>query len=196
MKNLIEICWHGRGGQGAVTAAKVLAESALSAGKFIQAFPEYGPERMGAPIRSFTRISSQPISIHSQVASPGVVVVLDSTLLGSVDVCEGLLENGIIIVNTPEQPGDIRKILGLDDKKLIAKVFTVDATKISLETIGKNIPNTPMIGALIKATDILELSAVLEDFRKKYATKFKPEIIEGNVRAIEKAYNEVKGESA
>ena len=196
MKNLIEVCWHGRGGQGAVTAAKVLAESALSAGKFIQAFPEYGPERMGAPIRSFTRISSQPISIHSQVASPGVVVVLDPTLLGSVDVCEGLLENGTIIVNTPEQPGDIRKILGLDDKKLIAKVFTVDATKISLETIGKNIPNTPMIGALIKATDILELNAVVEDFRKKYAKKFKPEIIEGNVRAIEKAYNEVKGESA
>ena len=196
MKNLIEVCWHGRGGQGVVTAAKVLAESALSAGKFIQAFPEYGPERMGAPIRSFTRISSQPISIHSQVASPGVVVVLDPTLLGSVDVCEGLLENGTIIVNTPEQPGDIRKILGLDDKKLIAKVFTVDATKISLETIGKNIPNTPMIGALIKATDILELNAVVEDFRKKYAKKFKPEIIEGNVRAIEKAYNEVKGESA
>ena len=196
MKNLIEICWHGRGGQGAVTASKVLAESALAAGKFIQAFPEYGPERMGAPIRSFTRLSSQPITIHSQVSNPGVVVVLDPTLIGPVDVCEGLPEDGTIIVNTPEQPGDIRKMLGLDDKMASVKVFTVDATKIALETIGKNIPNTPMIGALIKATDILELSAVVEDFKKKYAKKFKPEILDGNVRAIEKAYNEVKGESA
>lgn len=188
LKGLIEIRWHGRGGQGVVTAAKMLAESSLSEGKFIQAFPEYGPERMGAPIRSFTRISPTPIIIHSQVRNPQIVVVLDPTLIGSVDICEGLSSDGIILVNTPGSPGQIRDQLKL--KK--AKVFTVDATAIAIEKFGKNIPNTPMIGALAKVTNLVKIEALVENFQKAYSEKFKPEVIQGNIEAIKTAYEKVR----
>lgn len=191
MKDLIEIRWHGRGGQGAKTAALLLGDAALASGKYIQAFPEYGPERMGAPVASFNRISSKPILLHSGVTNPDVVAVLDPTLMESVNVTEGVPEGGTILVNTNKTPQEIKQELGLKGN---IKVFTVDASTISKETIGREIPNTPMLGALIKATGILNFKEMLEDTKAKLEKKFKskPEVIEGNLKAIERAYNEVK----
>lgn len=191
MKDIIEIRWHGRGGQGAKTAALLLADAALSSGKYVQAFPEYGPERMGAPVTSFDRISSKPILLHSGVLNPSIVIVLDPTLMESVDVTEGMSDGGAIIINTNKCPADIRKELGCSSG---IKVFTVDASKISLETIGRDIPNTPLLGALIKATGILDFKEMLEDTKKKLEKKFKnkPEVIEGNIKAIERAYKEAE----
>lgn len=189
-KQMLEIRWHGRGGQGAVTASKILADSALAVGKQIQAFPEYGSERQGAPIKAFTRISDQPITIHSQVTNPDMVVVLDPTLLKVVDVTEGLAEDGKLVVNTTMTPAELRAKLKVKGRS----IYTVDATGIALKNLGKAIPNTPMIGALVKATGILEIKGVTDDFRHKFATKFREDIVAGNVNAIMDAYNEVKGE--
>ena len=191
MKDLVEIRWHGRGGQGAKTAALLLADAALASGKYVQAFPEYGPERMGAPVASFNRISSNPILLHSGVLSPSIVVVLDPTLIESVDVVEGVPSTGTIIVNTNKCAADVKKDL---NGPAGLKVFTVDASTIAVETIGRDIPNTPLLGALIKATNILDFKEMLEDTKKKLEKKFKtkPEVIEGNIKAIERAYNEVK----
>lgn len=191
MKDLVEIRWHGRGGQGAKTAALLLADAALSSGKFIQAFPEYGPERMGAPVASFNRLASKPIFLHSGVTNPDVVIVLDPTLMASVNVTEGMPDSGTLLINTEKSPIDIKKIFNIPAN---LKVFTVDASTISKETIGREIPNTPMLGALIKATGILDFNEMLEDTKKKLEKKFKskPEVIQGNIKAIERAYNEVK----
>jgi len=192
MKDLTEIRWHGRGGQGAKTAALLFADAALAQGKYIQAFPEYGPERMGAPVAAFNRISSKAILLHSGVSNPAIVIVLDPTLVESVDVTEGIPDNGVLLINTEKSAADIKKELNVAGS---IKVFTVDASKISKETIGREIPNTPMLGALIKATAILDFKEMIEDTRKKLEKKFKtkPEVIEGNLKAIERAYNEVKG---
>ncbi len=191
MKDVIEIRWHGRGGQGAKTAALLLADAALSSGKYIQAFPEYGPERMGAPVASFNRLSSKPIFLHSGVTNPDVVIVLDPTLTESVDVTEGMSDGGVLIINTNKSPDEIRKELNLSGK---IKVSTIDASTISRETIGREIPNTPMLGALIKATALLDFKEMLDDTKKKLEKKFKskPEIVAGNIKAIERAYNEVR----
>ncbi|MDI6822611.1 MAG: 2-oxoacid:acceptor oxidoreductase family protein [Actinomycetota bacterium] len=188
MERLVEIRWHGRGGQGAVTAAKFLAEAALAEGKYVQAFPEYGPERMGAPIQAFTRLSSDPIRTYCGIENPKVVVVLDPTLLNVIDVAQGLVEDGVLIVNTPEPPSRIKERLGLEK----AKVYTVDASTIAHEELGRPIPNTPMIGALIKATEVLGLGSVTEHFQEVFADKFSPKVIEGNVKAIRRAFKEVK----
>ena len=190
MKKIIEVRWHGRGGQGAVTASKLLATSALAEDKYIQAFPEYGPERMGAPIQSFTRISDEPIKIHCHVTNPDMVVVLDPTLIGTVDITEGLSEDGIIVVNTSESPAQIRKKINLKGRK----IFTVDASKIALEELGRPLPNTPMIGALIRATGLLKLENVINDIKDKFSGKFSQKIVDGNVNAIKRAYQEVKSE--
>ncbi len=190
MNELLEIRWHGRGGQGAVTAAKILAESALGDGKFIQAFPEYGPERAGAPVRSFTRIGSSPIYIHSQVTDPKIVLVLDPTLLDVVDVTEGLAEDGTIIINSNEPPQEVRKKTGIKGRK----IFTVPATDIAIKELKRNIPNTPMIAALLKITNILNIEAVKNNFKVKYSKKFKPEIIEANLRAMDEAFKSVMTE--
>ncbi|MGI6596121.1 MAG: pyruvate synthase [Elusimicrobia bacterium] len=190
-EKVFEVRWHGRGGQGAKTAALLFGEAALSTGKYIQAFPEYGPERMGAPVQSFNRISNQPIRNHSGIENPDVVLVLDVTLVRQVDVTKGLdPEKGVLIVNTPLETEDIRKKLNYK-----GKVYTVDASHISKETIGRDIPNTPMIGALIKATGIMKIDELIEDTKKKLEAKFRnrPEIIEGNLNAIKRAYKEVKG---
>ncbi len=187
---MLEIRWHGRGGQGAVTASKVLAESAMSLGKFIQAFPEYGSERQGAPVKAFTRISDERIMHHSQINHPDVVIVLDPTLIGIVDVTEGLKEDGILLVNTEEPPSAIRQKMNLKGRR----IYTVDATGISLRNIGKAIPNTPMIGAIVGITKLLSPQAVADDFRMKFKGKFKDEIIQGNVQAILDASKEVKAE--
>jgi pyruvate ferredoxin oxidoreductase gamma subunit len=191
VKDLIEIRWHGRGGQGAKTAALLLGDAALASGKYIQAFPEYGPERMGAPVASFNRISPKPIMLHSGVTNPDIVVVLDPTLIESVNVTEGMNDGGVLIINTERSPEDVKGDCGI---KSGIKVFTVDASKISRETIGKDIPNTPMLGALIKATGVLDFKEMFEDTKHKLEKKFKskPEVIEGNLKAIERAYNEVR----
>ncbi len=192
MEKIFEIRWHGRGGQGAKTAALLFGDACLSTGKYIQAFPEYGPERMGAPVASFNRISSSPIRIHSGIENPDVVVVLDFTLIDQINVCEGLSEkDGILLVNTPLSPDMVKEKIGFS-----GRIYTVDASRIAIETIGRDIPNTPMMGALVKVTGILTLEELLHDTRKKLEVKFRnrPEVIEGNLKAIERAYNEVKGD--
>lgn len=187
---LLEIRWQGRGGQGVVTAAKFLTDLALSEDRYFQAFPEYGPERMGAPIKAFTRISDRPINVRTGVREPNAVAILDSSLIGTVNVTEGLKENGYLIVNSPEEPQEIRKALNL--KNSSSKVFTVNATQISLETIGRPIPNTPMIGALTKALQLADIEIVLKFLRKSFSKKFSDEIVEANVEAARRAYEEVK----
>lgn len=190
-KDMMEIRWHGRGGQGAKTAALLLGEAAISAGKFVQAFPEYGPERMGAPVAAYDRISTKEITIHSPVLKPDVVLVLDETLTESVDVAHGLSEEtGVLIVNTAGTKAEVQARIKWNGKKLI----TIDASKIAQLNIGKPIPNTPMIGALLGAVDVLPLEAFMEDTKKKLEKKFKskPEVIEGNLKAIRAAYEEVK----
>jgi pyruvate ferredoxin oxidoreductase gamma subunit len=192
MAKILEIRWHGRGGQGAKTGSSLLGEAIVSMGRYVQAFPDYGPERMGAPMRAYNRISDEPITIHCGVTSPEVVLVLDPTLLGKVDVTHGLPENGVIIINTAKSPAEIRAKINLKGRKL----FTIDADQISTETIGRAIPNTPMLGALLKATDVVPIAELLESTRYRLTKKFrnKPEAIEGNIKAIERAYQEVHAE--
>jgi pyruvate ferredoxin oxidoreductase gamma subunit len=185
---MLEVRWHGRGGQGAKTAAQFLAEAALESGKYIQAFPEYGPERAGAPIKAFTRIDEFPINIHSGVTSPSIVVVIDPTLLNSIDVTEGLMKDGVILVNTPESPETIRKWLKLST----GKVATVDATKISLETLGISMPNTPMLGALVKIKPIVPLDTLIEKIKNKFLKKIGEEKTNANINGIKRAYEETR----
>lgn len=190
MARLTEIRWHGRGGQGAKTAALLFGEAVLGQGKYMQAFPEYGPERMGAPVQSYDRISDEPITLHCGVTNPQVVVILDPTLIGTVDVMAGIPDDGIIIINTNEPASRFREMLKLKGQKL----YTIDASKISMETIGRNIPNTPMMGALAKATGLLDFEEMLADTKKKLEKKFKskPEVIDGNLQAIRRAYDELQ----
>lgn len=190
MEKITEIRWHGRGGQGTVTAAKFIAEIALAENNYLQAFPEYGPERMGAPIQAFTRLSQKPIDLRCGVESPDIVVVLDPTLLNSIDVTHGLQKGGLLIVNTSQSSAEVKKVLGLEGEEI--KVYTVDATKISLETLGRAIPNTPMIGALTKVTSFFPLEKVLKVLEKSFGKKFSEEVIEKNKEAVKRAYNEVK----
>ncbi|NLY56715.1 MAG: pyruvate synthase [Firmicutes bacterium] len=193
MAQYLEIRWHGRGGQGAKTAALLLGESAAAAGKYIQAFPEYGPERMGAPVVAYNRISDQPITVHCHVKEPKYVVVLDSTFVGSVDFTDGMPEDGVLVINTDKSPAEMRKRLGLEESSI--RVCTVNATQIALDTIGRAIPNTPMMGALIGATNLLNIEDVIEDTKRKLEKKFRnrPEVIAGNLQAIQRAYEEVQG---
>jgi pyruvate ferredoxin oxidoreductase gamma subunit len=190
MNNLTEIRWHGRAGQGLVTAAKLLGETALGTGQYFQAFPDYGPERMGAPIRAYTRISPGPISIHSQIENPDVVLVLDPTLLDLVDVVEGIREDGKLLVNTGQNAAEIRAKLGLQTSKV--RVFTVDASRIAIDTLGREITNTPMLGAFARATGIFPLDSIIGDVRKNFGKKLRAEIVEANVKAVQIAYDSVQ----
>jgi pyruvate ferredoxin oxidoreductase gamma subunit len=187
---MIEVRWHGRGGQGAKTAALLFAQAVLATGKYVQAFPEYGPERMGAPVQSFNRISEDLITIHSGITNPNYVVILDPSLMESVSVTDGIGITGKVIVNTSFSSAEIAQKLGID----ASQVYIVNASKIAVETIGKNIPNTPMLGALAKVIGTLDINGVLEDVRGKLTAKFrhKPEVIEGNLESIKRAFNEVK----
>jgi pyruvate ferredoxin oxidoreductase gamma subunit len=187
MAYLKEIRWHGRGGQGAKTAATLIGQVAIDEGKFGQGFPEYGPERMGAPIRGFTRISEEPINQHCAIEYPDIIVVLDATLLDTVDVCENVKENGTVIVNTNEDGGSIKDKLSCKNVNL----FLINATQIALDEIGRPIPNTPMMGALVKATEILELKTVNKSLEKKFGKKFSQKVIDGNLNAVKRAYEEV-----
>ncbi len=190
MKDLIEIRWHGRGGQGAKTASLLLADAAFNTGKYIQGFPEYGPERMGAPITAYNRISNQPITIHSNIYEPDYVVVVDDTLLESVDVTAGLKETGGVIINTTKDEAYLKKVL----KGYAGAIYTIDARKVSMETLGKYFPNTPMLAAIVKVSGVMTDQELLDDMKGSFKHKFakKPEVIEPNMKALEIALQEVR----
>lgn len=190
MGKLTEIRWHGRAGQGIVTAGELLAESALKHDMYFQAFPDYGPERMGAPIKSYTRISDEPIDVHYQILNPEIVVVVNPNLLGVENVTEGLVENGILIVNSPESPAKIRALVGLENSKI--KVFTVDATGIALEALKRDIPATIMLGAIVRASGVVDLHDAVEVVKEKLGEKLRGEVVDANVKALHRAYDEVK----
>jgi pyruvate ferredoxin oxidoreductase gamma subunit len=187
MKDMLEIRIHGRGGQGAKTAAQFIVEAALGKGKFIQSFPEYGPERAGAPMKAFARISDKPIKTYSTVTNPDVVMVIDPTLLETIDVTEGLPDEGVLIINTPEDAAKMKEKTGFK-----GRCMTVDATKIALEAVGKNLPNTPMIGALIKATGCIELDAISESINHKFLKKLGEQKTQATIDAVKRAHDEVK----
>ncbi len=188
MGKLTEIRWHGRGGQGVVTAGKLLAETALGTGQYFQAFPDYGPERMGAPIRAFTRLSPEPITVHSQIDQPDVVLVLDPTLLGQVPVADGLAENGTLVVNTPMSPAEVRE---MTDFKT-GRVFTVDASHIAIDELGREVTNTPMLGAFARATGLFEIESLIEQVRAWFGEKLSVKAVEANVQALKRAADEIQ----
>ena len=190
MNDLIEIRWHGRGGQGAKTASLLLADAAFNTGKYIQGFPEYGPERMGAPITAYNRISTKPITIHSNIYEPDYVVVVDDTLLESVDVTAGLKKTGAIVINTTKDNEYLKEHL----KGYEGEVYKIDARKISMETLGKYFPNTPMLAAIVKVSKVMTDEDFLNDMQSSFKHKFakKSEVIEGNMKAIEMALKEVE----
>lgn len=189
MEDLIEIRWHGRGGQGAKTASLLLADAAFNTGKYIQGFPEYGPERMGAPITAYNRISSKPITIHSNIYEPDYVVVVDDTLLESVPVTAGLKSSGAIVINTTKSADYLKKVL----KGYDGGIYTIDARKVSMETLGKYFPNTPMLAAIVKVSKIMSDEEFINDMEGSFKHKFakKPEVIDGNMKALEMALKEV-----
>lgn len=190
MEDLIEIRWHGRGGQGAKTASLLLADAAFNTGKFIQGFPEYGPERMGAPITAYNRISNSPITIHSNIYEPDYVVVVDDTLLDAVDVTSGLKETGAIVINTTKDGDSLKSKL----KNYNGGIYTIDARKVSIEALGKYFPNTPMLAAIVKVSGVMSDEEFLNDMEGSFKHKFakKPEVIEGNMKALKIALNEIK----
>ena len=190
VNNTIEIRWHGRGGQGAKTAALLLADVAFSTGKYVQGFPEYGPERMGAPITAYNRISDSEIRVHSNIYEPQFVVVVDETLLESVDVTKGLKKDGAIIVNTSKPKEEIKKHL----KGYEGRLFTVDARGISEKALGKYFPNSPMLASIVKVADLMPLDTFLDEMKTSFQHKFasKPEVIGGNMEALKLALEEVE----
>ena len=190
MSNMIEIRWHGRGGQGAKSASLLLADAAFNTGKDIQGFPEYGPERMGSPITAYNRISDSEISIHSNIYEPDYVVVVDDTLLEAVDVTSGLKETGAIVINTIKTAEELKPLLN----GYSGKVYTIDARKVSEEALGKYFPNTPMLAAIVKVSGIMSEQEFVADMKESFKHKFakKPEVIDGNMKAIDLALNEVK----
>ena len=189
MNNGIEVRWPGRGGQGAKTAALLLADVAFKTGQNVQGFPEYGPERMGAPITAYNRISASKIRVHSNIYTPDYVVVVDETLLSSVDVTAGIKRNGAIIINTPKSREEIaEKLEGYE-----GRIYTVDARKISEETLGKNFPNSPMLAAIVAVSGVMDRDTFIREMEASYQHKFakKPEVIEGNMNALKMAYDVV-----
>ncbi len=190
MKNTVEIRWHGRGGQGAKTAALMLADAAFMTGKHVQGFPEYGPERMGAPITAYNRISDNPIRVHSNIYDPDYVVVVDETLLESVDVTNGLKPEGAIVINTTKTPEEVKPHL----KGYTGGVYTIDAREISEKCLGKYFPNSPMLAAIAAISGVMDKEDFFREMEASYRHKFskKPEVIEGNMKALHMAYEEVE----
>jgi len=191
MGTLTEIRWHGRAGQGVVTAGELLAEAAMGEGKYFQTFPDYGPERMGAPIKSYTRISDETIEVHHQILYPDVIIVVNPNLIGAVSLTEGLKEDGIAIINTPDSPAEVRKKLGLKG----GKVATLDATSIAMGTLKRDIPSTLMLGALSKVTGLVSLDSVVHTAKERLAEKLRADVVQANLTALKRAYEEVKAEN-
>ena len=183
---LKEFRWHGRGGQGAWTASELLARAAIHEGKYIQSFPEFGPERMGAPVKAYTRISDEPIRLHCSVYNPGLAVVMDPTLLATVPVTAGLGEKGILIVNSPKDPKQMKKELKMTE----GTVWTVPASDIAMKILGRMITNTAMLGAAIRATGVVEMKSV----EKAVHERFPEPLAEKNIGVIKEAYKEAKPE--
>lgn len=191
MNNVVEIRWHGRGGQGAKTASLLLAEAAFDTGKYIQGFPEYGPERMGAPITAYNRISDERVTVHSNIYEPDYVIVVDETLIDVVEVTAGLKKEGAILINTEKSPEEIApKLKGYE-----GRICTIDARKISMETLGRYFPNTPMLGAIVRVAKLMDEGSFIESmetsFKHKFATK--PQVIQPNMDAVKRALEEVRG---
>jgi pyruvate ferredoxin oxidoreductase gamma subunit len=189
MSDLTEIRWHARAGQGAVTASKLLAETALIKGFYIQAMPEYGPERTGAPLRAYSRISATPIEVHNNIVNPGIVVILDETLISFVDVLEGLSANGTVILNTKSSVEQARAALGAGSD---IKIAVVDASGIAVDTIKRDIPNTPIVGALAHVSGVVTVDALKENLIKTFGKKFSQEIIDANLNSVDRAVAEVQ----
>ena len=189
MSQTVEIRWHGRGGQGAKTAALLLADVAFKIGKHVQGFPEYGPERMGAPITAYNRISDTAIRVHSNIYDPEYVVVVDETLLESIDVTKGLKKEGAIVINTPKTAEEVLPHL----KGYQGRVYTIDARRISVSTLGKYFPNSPMLASIVAISNIMDKDTFLSEMEASYQHKFakKPEVIEGNMNALKMAFEEV-----
>ena len=189
MKNTLEIRWHGRGGQGAKTAALLLADVCFMNGKYVQGFPEYGPERMGAPITAYNRISDRELRVHSNIYDPDYVVVVDETLLEDIDVTAGLSEKGAIVINTTRSKEEIEHHLN----GYTGRVYTIDARKISEEALGRYFPNSPMLAAIVAVTGVIERDTFLAQMHESYKHKFakKPEVIDGNMLALQTAYDEI-----
>lgn len=189
---MVEIRWHARGGQGAKTAAIFLAEAVLDKGMYGQGFPEYGPERRGAPVRGYTRISEQPVRRHCSIEKPSVVIVLDPTLLDSpaAGVTTGADQDTIFLVNTSEKPSVIRERMQVEG----ARVYTVDATQIALDCFGKSIPNMPMIGALLGVVDLMTIDELKACLSERFKTKFSQAVIDGNLAAVTRAHGEMVSE--
>ena len=183
MKDIVEIRWHGRGGQGAKTASLLLADAAFNTGKYVQGFPEYGPERMGAPITAYNRISSERSTVHSNIYFPDYVVV-------AVDVTAGLKKEGAIVINSSKSPAELRPLL----KGYEGRVCTIDAGKISEEELGKNFPNTPMLAAIVRVSGVIGEEEFIKDMEGSFKHKFasKPQVIEGNMRALKRSLEEVQ----
>ncbi|WP_300690780.1 2-oxoacid:acceptor oxidoreductase family protein [uncultured Oscillibacter sp.] len=190
MSDKVEIRWHGRGGQGAKTASLLLADAAFNTGKYVQGFPEYGPERMGAPITAYNRISSERSTVHSNIYEPDYVVVVDETLISAADVTAGLKKEGAIVINSGKSPEELRPLL----KGYEGRVCTIDAGKISEEELGKNFPNTPMLAAIVKVSGVVDAEEFVKDMEASFKHKFasKPQVIEGNMRALKRSMEEVK----
>lgn len=188
MNKTVEIRWHGRGGQGAKTAALLLADVAFKTGKYVQGFPEYGPERMGAPITAYNRISDQPITVHSNIYEPDYVVVVDESLLESIDVTKGLKSTGAVIINSERSKEELRELL----HGYQGEVYTVNAKQISLRALGKNYPNSPMLAAAVAVSNVMERNDFLKEMRASFQHKFakKPEVIDGNMLALEQGFDE------
>lgn len=191
MKDVVEFRWHGRGGQGAKTAALLLADVAFKTGKYVQGFPEYGPERMGAPITAYNRIGDNEIRVHSNIYHPNFVVVVDEGLLESVDVAKGIKDGGVVVVNSSRSPEEVRNEI----RDFDGKVYTIDAKKVSVSCLGKYFPNTPMLAAAVKISGVMEKDEFLREMEASFMHKFasKPEVIEGNMNALKMAFEEVKG---
>lgn len=190
-KQMVEIRWHGRGGQGAKTACLLLADAAFASGKYVQGFPEYGPERMGAPITAYNRISDVPCTIHSNIYDPDYVVVVDESLLDSVDVTKGLNPEGGILINSPKSPDQLRDKLN----GYTGRVYTVDARSISEKYLGRNFPNTPMLAGIVKVSGVLDTGQFIADMQDSFHHKFatKPQVIEGNMNCLIQSMREVRG---
>lgn len=191
MSEMVEIRWHGRGGQGAKTASLLLADVAFSSGMYVQGFPEYGPERMGAPITAYNRIGNEPIRVHSNIYEPNFVVVVDETLIKAIEVEKGLKKGGAIIVNSERSPEELRAEL----RGYTGRLYTCNARKISEECLGKYFPNTPMLGAVVKVSELIPEAEFIknmeESFRHKFSTK--PQVLEGNMCALKRSMDEVEG---
>ncbi len=190
--DVFEVRWHARGGQGAVTASRFLAAAALREDKHFQGFPEFGTEREGAPIQAFNRISPSRIYWHENVTRPDAVVVLDPTLLKAIDVTSGLKDGGVLVVNSPEEPASVRAQVGAGEA---IRVYTLDATKIATECIGRPITNTAMVGALVKVTGLVDYANVRAELESMFSGRFRQSVVQGNLNALDRAYEEVKGDA-